>query len=639
MGRCIFLMPPRVAAGRAVLLAAAVFVAISAHAAPAARQSDERMFRNSSAAAAVADVHAPAVVQAEQLIAALDSAREFDAYEAVLAQNSGDIELRLTYARALNDAGLSERAKQQYALILDQDPRCSRAVQELAGLLLQEYALAEAIAVYEAYVRQAPADLPALLALAQLHAQDNALERAQHYYQAAASLDTKSAAALTGLGNVFFKKKNFIRARFFYDQALAIEPQSAETLYGAGRLFLAEGNAAAAIVSLERSRAVAPEQPHILAVLARAYAQAGKYAQAAAAGEQFLRRAPQKDIPTALVVVRSLIHLERYDAALAALRAVEADTPAHFFERTVLLFFLYGITGQHRLLVDLAARYPVLAAGLFLLPAALAFGVIAVIGSFYALVYALGRSSRPAPGSLIEVRWTLVDAFFLTIAVLVLPLLCGLLLSGLVFGNWFLLFAPPRSLASASVQIAILAQSLSSVLVCGAAVWLVRRKYRHEFAEVGFRRIAMSRLWSEALRAMAAIFFFNLLYGIAFTLFTGQQPEAQLISDLVSRSRGGPGLAPLFFFVVVLGPLAEEVIFRGFIFLGARRYAGFPVAAVASGVIFAAFHLQVSLALPIFFMGCTFALLVERTRSLWPAVVVHMVWNFLSFAALAAAGR
>ncbi len=103
---------------------------------------------------------------------------------------------------------------------------------------------------------------------------------------------------------------------------------------------------------------------------------------------------------------------------------------------------------------------------------------------------------------------------------------------------------------------------------------------------------------------------------------------------------------------VVLGPLAEEVLYRGFLFQQLWHRARWPVwaAALGSSIVFALAHhrnldeqlvlgflrddLYASLAvigppmLAAVAGGCLFAWITWRWRSLWPAIALHGAVNF-----------
>ena len=99
----------------------------------------------------------------------------------------------------------------------------------------------------------------------------------------------------------------------------------------------------------------------------------------------------------------------------------------------------------------------------------------------------------------------------------------------------------------------------------------------------------------------------------------------------------GGGLRLVAFAVIVLiGPFAEEVFFRGFVLAGLLRRLGTTRAIIVSSALFAAAHLDLTVAGPAFLAGVVYALVYRRTGSLWPLVLAHTAQNAIAFALTAA---
>ncbi len=90
-------------------------------------------------------------------------------------------------------------------------------------------------------------------------------------------------------------------------------------------------------------------------------------------------------------------------------------------------------------------------------------------------------------------------------------------------------------------------------------------------------------------------------------------------------------VALAFVSLVVMTPLAEEVLMRGIMFRNINRTFGFVVAALISAAIFGILHGQVNLFIDTFVLGLALAWLVNKTNSLWPAIGLHMLKNFIAF--------
>ncbi len=85
-----------------------------------------------------------------------------------------------------------------------------------------------------------------------------------------------------------------------------------------------------------------------------------------------------------------------------------------------------------------------------------------------------------------------------------------------------------------------------------------------------------------------------------------------------------------FILAVVLAPLMEEIVFRGFLYGYLRSRFSILAAAPLTGLVFAILHPQGVAAMPYLFMlGTGLCLLREYNRSLVPAIFAHMVTNGL----------
>lgn len=78
---------------------------------------------------------------------------------------------------------------------------------------------------------------------------------------------------------------------------------------------------------------------------------------------------------------------------------------------------------------------------------------------------------------------------------------------------------------------------------------------------------------------------------------------------------------------LITAPLAEELFFRGFLFGGLRRGAGFALASGLSAGLFALVHMMKWSMPPLFLVGLAAAIVFERHRTLWAAIVMHVAFN------------
>lgn len=78
---------------------------------------------------------------------------------------------------------------------------------------------------------------------------------------------------------------------------------------------------------------------------------------------------------------------------------------------------------------------------------------------------------------------------------------------------------------------------------------------------------------------------------------------------------------------VIVAPLAEEVVFRGYLYPAAKRFCGPAGAVVFSSLVFAAAHGSIVALAPLFILAVLLCLIYEFTGSLWACISVHFLFN------------
>ncbi len=83
--------------------------------------------------------------------------------------------------------------------------------------------------------------------------------------------------------------------------------------------------------------------------------------------------------------------------------------------------------------------------------------------------------------------------------------------------------------------------------------------------------------------------------------------------------------------LVIVAPIAEELLFRGFMYQGLKARLPKFGAAVVVSVLFGLAHGQINVAIDTFVLSMFLVLLVEKTGSLVPAILLHATKNLLAF--------
>ena len=148
------------------------------------------------------------------------------------------------------------------------------------------------------------------------------------------------------------------------------------------------------------------------------------------------------------------------------------------------------------------------------------------------------------------------------------------------------------------------------------------------------RSLLIGKISLQHLRMLlkgAGLYF--VLTAVGLSLLQLFVPAALEVEQDIGVSSGDPAavLAVTFMSVVVLAPLVEEILFRGFLFRGFEKTFGFGLAVIASSLLFGLLHGSLAAAVDTFALGAVCCLLVARSGSLWPAILLHALKNAAVF--------
>ena len=168
-----------------------------------------------------------------------------------------------------------------------------------------------------------------------------------------------------------------------------------------------------------------------------------------------------------------------------------------------------------------------------------------------------------------------------------------------------------------SIPVAQLAGALSFLLVpIAIATW------RGATPREALRRLGLRGFRPSAIGWMFAAIGAYLLIAIVYVAIAGT-PEQEDIAE-------GFGALPVQIFLIVFAaPIAEEVCFRGMLFGGLREHMPRIAAALLSAAIFGGLHATtgVSAIPPLIGFGFVLCLLYEKTGSIVPGIILHMLNN------------
>ena len=160
--------------------------------------------------------------------------------------------------------------------------------------------------------------------------------------------------------------------------------------------------------------------------------------------------------------------------------------------------------------------------------------------------------------------------------------------------------------------------------------WLVK-KYRTTWVDVGLTRLPR---WTDILLTPAGLIVYLicsaiLIYvaSLIFPWFKADQVQDVGFDQISQRYE----YILAFVTLVVVAPIAEEIIFRGYMYGKLKKFVPIWVAIVVTSLIFGAIHGAWNLAIDTFALSIILCLLREFTGNIWSSILLHMVKNGIAF--------
>lgn len=243
-----------------------------------------------------------------------------------------------------------------------------------------------------------------------------------------------------------------------------------------------------------------------------------------------------------------------------------------------------------------------------------------------------------------EVNWGPITAVLVSIGIFFAGQILGFLLfvAGLVVLNRSTFEVVINTLSSTNPG--TIYQFFNVLAVMSVTTGLLYGFIRHRganFRSLGLRNFKWWDMPLAATTYAAYLILFLLIAAVLKVLLPGvdfDQEQKLGFSTAVS----GLSLIPIFVSLVILPPLIEEILCRGFLYTGLRTRLSPAIATIITSILFAAAHLQWGgnapllwvAAIDTFILSVALCFLRERTGRLWAPVLLHGIKNFIAFAVL-----
>jgi membrane protease YdiL (CAAX protease family) len=175
---------------------------------------------------------------------------------------------------------------------------------------------------------------------------------------------------------------------------------------------------------------------------------------------------------------------------------------------------------------------------------------------------------------------------------------------------------------------------IEAIAALGSAYWLARH-YGQGWHDLGWRKV-------NILRAILYVLVWLIIAGIiiaaVLTLVAALIPafnaNQEQVNEFTKPSTSAYIRIVSLFALVIIPPIIEETIFRGFIFPAFAKHYGIIAGALISSLLFGIAHFQPNVSIYTFILGLILCRLYYKFGSIVPGIAFHMLNNYLAYYAI-----
>jgi membrane protease YdiL (CAAX protease family) len=192
-----------------------------------------------------------------------------------------------------------------------------------------------------------------------------------------------------------------------------------------------------------------------------------------------------------------------------------------------------------------------------------------------------------------------------------------------------------------SLDNSVAAQALYILIAEGLAAWLVLKivkKRGLSLAVIGLGRKPVRNDLAKALLGFGVFYLLLIIAGVLINAVSPNLTNQKQDLGFNNLTNGGENLLA-FISLVILPPVGEEILVRGYLYSGLRKVWKFVPAMLVTSLFFGAAHLELgnggplvwAAAIDTFLLSIVLVYLREKTGALYAGMAVHMFNNLLAF--------
>lgn len=171
-------------------------------------------------------------------------------------------------------------------------------------------------------------------------------------------------------------------------------------------------------------------------------------------------------------------------------------------------------------------------------------------------------------------------------------------------------------------------------------IYLLLKRAKQTFRSIGIQKRPSK---SSALWVVKGYALYFVIFITAFSVISASGIiDTDQAQQLGYTNPGGYDLVWAFLALVILPPIAEEIVFRGYLFTRLKKYVTVHTAGVLVSILFAIAHLEIGSGAPLNFAAAFDTLILslvlvyvtQKSGSLYPAIGIHALKNLIAFVTL-----
>lgn len=160
--------------------------------------------------------------------------------------------------------------------------------------------------------------------------------------------------------------------------------------------------------------------------------------------------------------------------------------------------------------------------------------------------------------------------------------------------------------------------------------WLLRRQ-KNWLELLGIQRLVS---WLDIGLSLAGLVFYFILAGVVMYAVSQLIPAVDIdqVQETGVASPIGYERMLVFLLFVIVAPVAEELVFRGYLYGTLRRYGvSFITTTIVVSVLFGLAHGQWNVAINVGVMSVLMCITREVSGTIWPSVLIHIMKNGIAY--------